>query len=108
MSSAKNPVPRRKKRSSALLGENRGLGMSYPAITSELDLLECDGFQSDDFFRQRSVAELRSESLSVRQRPLHEIDHDPGPLLVLRALEEEQPREGGDRVNAAARSVRDR
>src|SRR5262245_18498439 len=96
-SRAKNPVPRRKPRSSAL---RRGDGVFFMECSPnvlELDPLESFHLQGDDLGGQRRVAELGRELLSVAQGPLHELDHGLRLRLVLGALVEKQPGERSDR-----------
>src|SRR5206468_1826699 len=92
-SSAKNPVPSRKPRSSALLRED-GVFTGFFSMRSEADALQGVHLQSDDLRRKRRVAEIGAVLLAFGQRPLHEIHHDLRPLLVSRMLVEQQPREG--------------
>src|SRR5688572_26051627 len=55
-----------------------------------------------DLRRQRRVAHLGSELLTVRERPLHEVDHRPALRLVLRVFIEQEPRERRDRIRTLA------
>src|SRR5262245_17045267 len=98
-SRAKNPVPRRKPRSSALRREDGVFFMGGSCSeTSELDSLERFHLESHDIRRQRRVAHVARELLPVGQGPLHELDHRLGLRLVLGVLVEEQPRERRDRI----------
>src|SRR5580765_8878472 len=63
-------------------------------ILADFDFRERGHLELDDFGRKRRVAELARELLSVRQRPLHEVEHDLRLRFVFGVLEQEQPREG--------------
>src|SRR5215471_9494078 len=98
--SAKNPVPTRKPRSSALLRRPGFFGISYAPAFLRLDPVESRELELDDAFGKRRVAERGGVLLPVRQRPAREVLHDLPPSLVLRGLVEKEPGERGDRVDA--------
>src|SRR2546430_13699051 len=71
----------------------------YQDASLGLDLVQRLHFHLDHRLRQRRVSEVRRKLLSVGQRPLQEVDHRLGLLLVLRVLVEQQPGKRGDRID---------
>src|ERR1051325_7197438 len=62
----------------------------------------------DHRLRQRRVSERAGELLSVRQRPFHEVGHQPRALVVVVLFVQKNPGERGDRIRSVAGRVRDR
>src|SRR5262245_46974472 len=104
--SAKRPVKTRKLRSPPSRNGNRERATNRSPL--QLDLLDGGHLQLHDFFWQRSVPQIRSELLPVSQRPLQEVDEGLRLHLVFGTLVQQQPRKGGNRVDALPRGVRDR
>src|SRR6202171_3803162 len=106
--SAKKPVPARKPRSSTLFREDGGLRIVSSEPASDPDSIEGRELQRDHALRERSVPEPGRVLLPLGESPPDEVLHDLRSLLVLRALVEEQPRKGRDRIDALAGRIRDR